>query len=148
MRTALGKALAKARIDRDEDSGEMAEKLGLTKSYMSRLEYGDTLMSPALACRIHTEYGIDVGPLLMETTGEITIDLSLLSEADRKVAMGLCLKQWNIQVPEGIWGGAPATAQKVATPVATKAPPPAVPDVDGVGFIDDDIDDEDLEGLD
>lgn len=92
--TELGKALRKLRIDRSETLGDMAEKLGITSSYLSAIEKGKRPSPDGLTDKISDLYGLggDIRAELADAADKTlqSVKLSLNGSSDPKREVALC----------------------------------------------------------
>ncbi len=92
--TELGKELRKLRIDRAETLGDMAEKLGITSSYLSAIEKGKRPAPDGLTDRISDLYGLgaDVRVRLANAADKtiLAVKLALSGASDPKREAALC----------------------------------------------------------
>lgn len=92
--TELGKALRKLRIDRSETLGDMAEKLGITSSYLSAIEKGKRPTPDGLTDKISDLYslGSDIRAELADAADKTlqSVKLSLNGSSDPKREVALC----------------------------------------------------------
>lgn len=159
-RTELGKVLAKLRVDMDESSAEMAERLEISVSSLSAYEYGRSQPMADFATKMSATYGIDITHLIAKqesrpnrlsilakhmTDEEFAFAVRLADAATRR-AKGetvACLMGEAAVLSKLLDGDPPPPVAEAAPAVVTskkKLPPPD--DVDGVGFIDEDMDKE------
>jgi len=160
-RTELGKELAKLRIENDESSKQMADKLGVSVATLSGYESGRRPVSPEFFEKVKVVYGRDLSSfktIRRKTIGKIVN----LSKFDAQVAdLARAVLEGHIQhdgsfdleaVRKGDvrlmlvsvnYESAPAETPKAEAP-AKPVVKPNVPDVPGVDF----IDDSDFDGLD
>jgi predicted transcriptional regulator len=128
-RAPVGKELAKLRIDLDETTGHMAERLGIHAVHLSKVEGGTVAFSSALASKIKDFYGLDLTHMINEAVvDKVTLYLSKLSPEDRATVLAIQAR---------MKGDKKEQSGSVAAPKVVRQPPPAVPDVDGVDFLDD-----------
>ena len=98
MITDFGKELRKIRIDRGEILKDMADKLGITASYLSAIECGKREVPWDFSKRISEIYGLgDSGLQLLQdlqdcTTKEVRILLDNRSTAERGLAIRFARK--------------------------------------------------------
>jgi predicted transcriptional regulator len=128
-RAPVGKELAKLRIDLDETTGHMAERLGIHAVHLSKVEGGTVAFSSALASKIKDVYGLDLTHMVNEAVvDKVTFHLSKLSPEDRATVLAIQARMKGEKKHE---------SDAVVPPKVTRQPAPAVPDVEGVDFIDD-----------
>ncbi len=93
MLTALGKFLRKLRIDNGEILKDMADKLGVTASFLSAVENGKKHMPSAWNQTICSMYQLNDSQIkeftaaIAETEDRIEMDLSKVPTAHRKLAV-------------------------------------------------------------
>lgn len=98
MLTAFGKELRKLRIERGERIFDMAQKLGLSPSYVSAIERGDRAIPEDMIECIAGIYGLDSTTQKVFTEAkdasvkEVRLDLSELNANQRDLAFVLARK--------------------------------------------------------
>lgn len=91
--TDLGKALRKLRIDEMETLGDMADKLGITSSYLSAIEKGKRPAPDGLTDKIADIYGlsdkarIELSHAADKTLQAVKVALNEVSGPKREVAL-------------------------------------------------------------
>jgi HTH-type transcriptional regulator, competence development regulator len=92
--TELGRALRKLRIDRAETLGDMAEKLGITSSYLSAIEKGKRPAPDGLTDKIADLYqlGAELRQELSSAADKTlqSVKLALDGSSDPKREAALC----------------------------------------------------------
>lgn len=98
MLTSLGKFLRKIRIDHGEVLKDMADKLGVTASYLSAVETGKKRMPSSWNSRICELYDFDqkqaaeFTKAVAETESKIELDLSQATVSQRELAVSFARK--------------------------------------------------------
>ena len=93
MVTAFGKLLRKIRIDGGEVLKNMADKLGVTSSYLSAVENGKRQVPTSWVETISTLYGLDeasknqLSEASLETQRSVKLDFSNANAAQAETAM-------------------------------------------------------------
>lgn len=93
MLTSLGRFLRKLRIDNGEILKNMADKLGVTVSFLSAVENGKKHMPPAWNTRICTLYNLDdqqqatFSTAVAETENALEMDFDGVSMSNRVLAV-------------------------------------------------------------
>ena len=88
--TALGKALRKMRVDRDETLRSMADKLNITASYLSAIEHGKRKIPEDFVSKIIEAYNLDkdmqneLETAYQESVSSIRIDITV-DDSKRRV---------------------------------------------------------------
>lgn len=138
VRSLVGKELAKVRIDHDETLAQMAAKLDMHPTHLTRVEMGTTGFTSSMANRVKEQYGLDLMHLVAPT--ERKIQLTIADLTPDELAAALKIQEAVIARKAGR-----AVAETAPTPVAAPAQPRkrASEVDDGVDFIDDlsDLDD-------
>lgn len=98
MLTSLGRFLRKLRIDHGEILKNMADKLGVTVSFLSAVENGKKRMPTAWNMRICTLYSLDeqqqadFSAAVAETENALVLDFSGVSFRNRELAVSFARK--------------------------------------------------------
>ena len=98
MLTSVGKFLRKVRIDNNEILLNMANKLGVSSSFLSAVENGKKKIPADWSIRICELYGLDeiqcenLDQAIAETEQSYEIDLSGVSQSNREVAVSFARK--------------------------------------------------------
>ena len=98
MLTSIGKFLRKVRIDNNEILLNMANKLGVSSSFLSAVENGKKKIPADWNIRICELYGLDeiqcenLDQAIAETEQSYEIDLSGVSQSNREVAVSFARK--------------------------------------------------------
>ncbi len=91
--TELGKTLRKLRIDKAETLGDMAEKLGITSSYLSAIEKGKRPAPNGFADKICDLYGLgssfrsELASAADKTLQAVKLSLDGTSDPKREAAL-------------------------------------------------------------
>lgn len=91
--TELGRTLRKLRIDVGENLGDMADKLGMTSSYLSAIEKGKRPAPNGLTGQIANLYGLDteqraeLAAAADKTIQNIKVSLEGATDSKRDVAL-------------------------------------------------------------
>jgi HTH-type transcriptional regulator, competence development regulator len=89
--TPFGKALRKLRIDRELLLGDMAERLGISASYLSQIETGKKAIPDGFVEKIRNGFALadeevrEIRHQAVVSTNEFKIDLGERANADDKV---------------------------------------------------------------
>ena len=98
MLTSLGKFLRKIRIDHGEVLKDMADKLGVTASYLSAVETGKKRMPSSWNNRMcelydfNQEQTAEFTKAVAETESKIELDLSKATDSQRELAVSFARK--------------------------------------------------------
>ncbi len=98
MATVFGKELRKLRIDKEENIHTMAQKLGISISYLSAIEAGSRNIPSDMVDKIIEIYELNkerseiLRQAEAESSKEIGIDLSTVSAEQRKLVFALSRK--------------------------------------------------------
>jgi transcriptional regulator with XRE-family HTH domain len=104
MLTNLGRVLRKIRIDHGEILKDMADRFGITASYLSAVENGKRPMPEAWEQTILSEYSLDDGQRLelhraiIESVASINLDISSACYTTKEVAFAFARKV--VDLPE------------------------------------------------
>ena len=98
MLTSLGKFLRKIRIDHGEILKDMADKLGVTASYLSAVETGKKRMPSSWNNRVCSLYDLnqeqssEFSKAIADTESKIELDLSSATNTQRELAVSFARK--------------------------------------------------------
>jgi transcriptional regulator with XRE-family HTH domain len=98
MATNLGKFLRKVRIDNDEMLKDMADKLGVTSSFLSAVENGKRKMPAAWSVKITELYGFDDEQIMIfnkaiaNTEESVKLNLQGISVPKRELIVSFARK--------------------------------------------------------
>ncbi len=98
MLTSLGKFLRKIRIDRGEVLKDMADKLGVTASFLSAVENGKKRMPSSWNSLICSLYGLDYDQMdeftraVADSENKIELDFTNTTPAQRELAVSFARK--------------------------------------------------------
>jgi len=98
-RTQLGRALAKLRIDFDENAAStMAKKIGVSPSQLHNIENGLGTITLDFIAAIQKHYGLDISEIVLAggSMAKVTIDLDELTEEDRRIVINIWSRSKNI----------------------------------------------------
>lgn len=104
MLNSFGKFCRKLRIDRDEFLKDMAEKLGVTSSYLSAVENGKRRVPQEWKDKIIQIYDLDEDQQneltlsMQESKKELKIDISNYNNEDKQVLTALARKYQDLDI--------------------------------------------------
>jgi len=93
MITAIGKALRRIRLEKDEYLKDMADKLGVSSSYLSAIENGKRRLTSHLLEKIKKTYRLspeqaeELDRASLETQERVYVDINGMSESKKTLAM-------------------------------------------------------------
>lgn len=93
MITAIGKALRRIRLEKDEYLKDMADKLGVSSSYLSAIENGKRRLTSHLLEKIKKTYRLspeqaeEIDRASLETQERVYVDINGMSESKKTLAM-------------------------------------------------------------